>query len=288
MTSAIQPIGLIPRTRPRWLPFGRPRPTAAGYSSRSNPARVGMPSSRRSRRSSARGRLSTMTRGQPLATAASAWALMFGYLAALKRSRCTLVGRLQPLGLVPVTGGFERRRPAARRAWTRQALAVHPVAVGVPRIRGALRFSLGAVVRARRRARHARHQRQPGKERDHQQRRFHVGPFPQLASAPAPQASSPKPTPSSTMRADNARDTARGRRCNAGNGSVGDPVPEMTSTGSQPRSWDDERIARELEAWFAARAFERWPTYRTFTGDGRSRLKFLAVKPVRTAAPGFS
>ena len=46
----------------------------------------------------------------------------------------------------------------------------------------------------------------------------------------------------------------------------------MTSAGSQPRSWDDERIARELEAWFAERAFTRWPTYRTFTYDGRRRL----------------
>lgn len=32
---------------------------------------------------------------------------MFGYFAALKRRRCTLFGRLQPLGRVTVTGGFD-------------------------------------------------------------------------------------------------------------------------------------------------------------------------------------
>jgi hypothetical protein len=50
MTSASQPIGLMPRTRPFWLALGRPRPTAGGYSSRSNPGRVGRFSSSRSRR----------------------------------------------------------------------------------------------------------------------------------------------------------------------------------------------------------------------------------------------
>ena len=46
----------------------------------------------------------------------------------------------------------------------------------------------------------------------------------------------------------------------------------MTSRGSQHRAWDEDRVARELEAWFATRAFERWPTYRTFVRDGRKRL----------------
>ena len=32
---------------------------------------------------------------------------MFGYFAALKRRRYTLFGRLQPLGRVTVTGGFD-------------------------------------------------------------------------------------------------------------------------------------------------------------------------------------
>ena len=36
--------------------------------------------------------------------------------------------------------------------------------------------------------------------------------------------------------------------------------------------WDEERVARELEAWFADRGFERWPTYRTFVADGRKGL----------------
>jgi hypothetical protein len=31
ITSAIQPIGLIPRTSPFRVPLGRPRPTAGGY-----------------------------------------------------------------------------------------------------------------------------------------------------------------------------------------------------------------------------------------------------------------
>jgi hypothetical protein len=46
-------------------------------------------------------------RVQPLATAASTCALMFGDFAALKRSRCTLFGRLQPRGPVTFTGGFD-------------------------------------------------------------------------------------------------------------------------------------------------------------------------------------
>lgn len=53
---------------------------------------------------------------------------------------------------------------------------------------------------------------------------------------------------------------------------VGDPVGAMTSRGSRHPAWDDDRVARELEAWFARRAFERWPTYRTFVRDGRKVL----------------
>jgi hypothetical protein len=53
---------------------------------------------------------------------------------------------------------------------------------------------------------------------------------------------------------------------------LGDPVGAMTSRGSQHRAWDDDRVARELEAWFAKRAFERWPTYRTFVRDGHKVL----------------
>ena len=49
ITSAFQPRGSVPRMSARERPFGRPRPTAAGYSSRSNPRRVGIPSSSRSR-----------------------------------------------------------------------------------------------------------------------------------------------------------------------------------------------------------------------------------------------
>lgn len=64
-TSAIQPSGLIPRMSPRWLPLDLPRPTAAGYSSRSNPALVGILASSRLRRLSAPRRLTIMIFGQP-------------------------------------------------------------------------------------------------------------------------------------------------------------------------------------------------------------------------------
>src|SRR3954447_14724283 len=87
-TSAIQPRGLLPRTRP--LP--RPRPTAGGYSSRSSPARVGTASSSRLRRASAPGRLSTSTDGQPALIAASACLRMWGYAVAEKLIDCTPVG----------------------------------------------------------------------------------------------------------------------------------------------------------------------------------------------------
>jgi len=36
--------------------------------------------------------------------------------------------------------------------------------------------------------------------------------------------------------------------------------------------WTEERVARELEAWFARRCFDVWPTYRTFVRDGHKRL----------------
>ena len=46
----------------------------------------------------------------------------------------------------------------------------------------------------------------------------------------------------------------------------------MASSGSEHRAWDDDRVARELESWFATRAFERWPTYRAFVRDGHKSL----------------
>jgi hypothetical protein len=36
--------------------------------------------------------------------------------------------------------------------------------------------------------------------------------------------------------------------------------------------WTDDRISRALEAWFADRAFDEWPTYQTFVRDGHKRL----------------
>lgn len=38
------------------------------------------------------------------------------------------------------------------------------------------------------------------------------------------------------------------------------------------KAWTEERVARELETWFARRAFEAWPAYREFRADGRKRL----------------
>jgi hypothetical protein len=46
----------------------------------------------------------------------------------------------------------------------------------------------------------------------------------------------------------------------------------MASSGQTQQRWTEERVARELEAWFAQRAIEQWPPYRTFVADGRKRL----------------
>ena len=51
----------------------------------------------------------------------------------------------------------------------------------------------------------------------------------------------------------------------------------MASRSSQHRARDDDRVARELEAWFAGRAFERWPTYRTFVRDGHKSLHTAVI-----------
>jgi len=36
--------------------------------------------------------------------------------------------------------------------------------------------------------------------------------------------------------------------------------------------WSEDRVARELEAWFAKRCWDQWPPYRAFAADGRKRL----------------
>lgn len=46
----------------------------------------------------------------------------------------------------------------------------------------------------------------------------------------------------------------------------------MRSPSSTPGRWTEQRVARELEAWFAQRCFDEWPTYRTFVKDGRKTL----------------
>jgi hypothetical protein len=43
------------------------------------------------------------------------------------------------------------------------------------------------------------------------------------------------------------------------------PTPEH-------QRWTHDRVARELEAWFAQRCFDDWPPYSTFLRDGRRRL----------------
>jgi len=42
--------------------------------------------------------------------------------------------------------------------------------------------------------------------------------------------------------------------------------------------WSQERVARELESWFAQRTFDVWPAYRTFARDGRKRLHSAVVR----------
>jgi hypothetical protein len=51
--------------------------------------------------------------------------------------------------------------------------------------------------------------------------------------------------------------------------------------------WPDDRVARELEAYFAEQAFERWPTYRTFVRDCRKRLhEARRTEPLGAGARG--
>jgi len=52
----------------------------------------------------------------------------------------------------------------------------------------------------------------------------------------------------------------------------------MTAGRAQRRAWSEQRVARELEAWFAERGFDVWPTCRTFVRDGRKRLHAEVVR----------
>lgn len=45
----------------------------------------------------------------------------------------------------------------------------------------------------------------------------------------------------------------------------------VAADGDRER-WNEARVERELETWFAQRAFEQWPSYRAFVRDGRKRL----------------
>ena len=46
----------------------------------------------------------------------------------------------------------------------------------------------------------------------------------------------------------------------------------MASAGSSTGDWSEERVERELRAWFAEQHFDVWPPYRTFVAHGRKRL----------------
>ena len=57
--------------------------------------------------------------------------------------------------------------------------------------------------------------------------------------------------------------------------------------GAISQRWTEERVARELESWFAEQAFESWPTYRTFVRGGRKGLHAALMRlggPRRWAA----
>lgn len=54
--------------------------------------------------------------------------------------------------------------------------------------------------------------------------------------------------------------------------------PDPGTSSHQRGEWSESRVARELEAWFAQRAFDRWPTYRTFVRDGHKRLHAAVVR----------
>lgn len=42
----------------------------------------------------------------------------------------------------------------------------------------------------------------------------------------------------------------------------------MRASTEPRRGWTEERVARELEAWFAERAIEQWPSYGMFAVMG--------------------
>jgi len=47
------------------------------------------------------------------------------------------------------------------------------------------------------------------------------------------------------------------------------PAAAMMSDAREPE-WSEERVRRELRAWFAEHDFDKWPTYRT-VAQGRSQ-----------------
>ena len=83
---------------------------------------------------------------------------------------------------------------------------------------------------------------------------------------------------SSADRAERPADPAeRVRRCSRRGHDEGRCRGRQNGRVQRSR-WTEKRIARDLEAWFAQRAFERWPTYRTFVDDGRRPLYQAALR----------
>jgi hypothetical protein len=52
----------------------------------------------------------------------------------------------------------------------------------------------------------------------------------------------------------------------------------MPTSDRTRHRWTEERVARELEAWFAERAIEQWPSYNTFVADGRKPLHAAVMR----------
>ena len=52
----------------------------------------------------------------------------------------------------------------------------------------------------------------------------------------------------------------------------------MSTPTSVSHRWSEDRIARELESWFAACTFDYWPTYRTFVDHGRKSVYAALIR----------
>jgi hypothetical protein len=53
---------------------------------------------------------------------------------------------------------------------------------------------------------------------------------------------------------------------------------------SEHQRWKEDRVVRELEAWFAQRCFDQWPPYSAFLADGHRPL-YVAL--MRHGGPSY-